>query len=452
MSDTDIQVVSSSWAGIQRVAAIPKPPEFFKGRKGYEPGFFGGDNRVELPSMGDAIDMDDIATLDDGSFELRYQHFSTVQCISRRVPLYSACNIDGSKSKNVPRHDTWNYDGRIRKEYQMLREAYGPEQEQKFSRGHMTRRQDPNWGSLATAQRANIDTFFATNACPQWQPFNDGLWGDLEDYILGNAQGDDKRISVFTGPILRADDPERFGIRIPRDFWKVVAFISEATGELSAIAYLMSQARTSIRAWRATWKISALRSVRSHSSRRRPGSASKAWKGATCSTGRTSRSSSPSGASPTRSCRPERLRSGRSAAQGLDQVDVLLLGLVAARALLGGPGVPLGARDDVAEAGLLGGVVAFGGLLEEAVDLQQRGVVGALGQQLGVGLGGFELGVEVGHGGWIHRKTKRESRILSCAVHARTGRGLTQSRRPARASSTSSRSRASAGSIAAAFS
>lgn len=241
MSDTDIQVVSSSWAGIQRVAAIPKPPEFFKGRKGYEPGFFGGDNRVELPSMGDAIDMDDIATLDDGSFELRYQHFSTVQCISRRVPLYSACNIDGSKSKNVPRHDTWNYDGRIRKEYQMLREAYGPEQEQKFSRGHMTRRQDPNWGSLATAQRANIDTFFATNACPQWQPFNDGLWGDLEDYILGNAQGDDKRISVFTGPILRADDPERFGIRIPRDFWKVVAFISEATGELSAIAYLMSQ-------------------------------------------------------------------------------------------------------------------------------------------------------------------------------------------------------------------
>lgn len=241
MSDTDVQVVSNSWAGIQRVAATPKPPEFFSGREGYAPDFFGDGNRVELPSMSDAISMDDIATLEDGSFELKYQHFSTVQCISRRVPLYSACNVDGSKSKNVPRHDTWNYDGRIKKEYQMLREAYGPEQDKKFSRGHMTRRQDPNWGSLATAQRANIDTFFATNACPQWQPFNDGLWGDLEDYILANAQGDDKRISVFTGPILRTDDAERFGIQIPRDFWKVVAFISEATGELSAIGYLMSQ-------------------------------------------------------------------------------------------------------------------------------------------------------------------------------------------------------------------
>lgn len=241
MSDTDVQVVSNSWTGIQRVAVTPKPPEFFRGREGYAPDFFGDGNRVELPSMSDAISMEDIATLEDGSFELKYQHFSTVQCISRRVPLYSACNVDGSKSRNVPRHDTWNYDGRIKKEYQMLREAYGPEQDKKFSRGHMTRRQDPNWGSLATAQRANIDTFFATNACPQWQPFNDGLWGDLEDYILGNAQGDDKRISVFTGPILRPDDAERFGIQIPRDFWKVVAFISEATGELTAIAYLMSQ-------------------------------------------------------------------------------------------------------------------------------------------------------------------------------------------------------------------
>lgn len=241
MSDTDVQVVSNSWTGIQRVAVTPKPPEFFRGREGYAPDFFGDGNRVELPSMSEAISMDDIATLEDGSFELKYQHFSTVQCISRRVPLYSACNVDGSKSRNVPRHDTWNYDGRIKKEYQMLREAYGPEQDKKFSRGHMTRRQDPNWGSLATAQRANIDTFFATNACPQWQPFNDGLWGDLEDYILGNAQGDDKRISVFTGPILRPDDAERFGIQIPRDFWKVVAFISEATGELTAIGYLMSQ-------------------------------------------------------------------------------------------------------------------------------------------------------------------------------------------------------------------
>jgi hypothetical protein len=48
--------------------------------------------------------------------------------------------------------------------------------------------------------------------------------------------------------------------------------------------------------------------------------------------------------------------------------------------------------------GFLVGVVAGGGLLVQAVDLQQRGVVGTLGQLLGIGDGGFEVGVEVGHG------------------------------------------------------
>ena len=243
MPDTDLQVVADSWAGIQRVAATPKPLSYFAGRTGFSAAFLGDAARAELPELVHAHARRDVARLADGSIELKYQHFSTVQCMSRRMPFYSACNLDGSTGKRVPRHDTWSYDGRIKKEHQMLREAYGSQQDGKFSRGHMTRRQDPNWGPYPVARRANIDTFFATNACPQWQPFNEGLWGDLEDYILGNADGDDKRVSVFTGPFLRQDDPARFGIRIPRDFWKIVAFISEATGQLAAIAYVMSQGR-----------------------------------------------------------------------------------------------------------------------------------------------------------------------------------------------------------------
>lgn len=242
MADGEILTVANSWAGIQRVATIPKTEEFFKGRKGYQATFLGDEAKVALPSLA-GLPQGDIAPLSDGSFVLKYEHFSTVQCISRRMSFFSACNIDGSRTVSVPRHDTWSYDGRIKTEYQLLRNPYGPQQEKKFSRGHMTRRQDPNWGSRETAQRANIDTFFATNACPQWQPFNDGLWGDLEDYILGNADGDDKKISVITGPIFSDDDPERFEVRVPRDFWKVVAFVSQATGQLAAIGYVMSQGK-----------------------------------------------------------------------------------------------------------------------------------------------------------------------------------------------------------------
>lgn len=241
-SPDDTVVVESSYAGIQRVATTPKPPAFFSGRGGYDRHFLTGDAVVDLPALRHIRD-EDIARLADGSCELTYEHFSTVHCVSRKLPFYSACNIDGAQAKNIPRHDTWHYDGRIPKAHQLLRDPYGPQQSGKFSRGHMTRRQDPNWGPLATAQRANIDTFFATNACPQWQPFNEGLWGDLEDYLLAQAKGDAKRVSVFTGPFLRDTDPERFGVKIPRDFWKVVAFISEQTGALASISYVMSQGR-----------------------------------------------------------------------------------------------------------------------------------------------------------------------------------------------------------------
>ena len=53
------------------------------------------------------------------------------------------------------------------------------------------------------------------------------------------ARFSDMRISVFTGPFLLADDPIRRGVRIPRSFWKVIAFIHDQTGELCATGYTM---------------------------------------------------------------------------------------------------------------------------------------------------------------------------------------------------------------------
>ena len=50
------------------------------------------------------------------------------------------------------------------------------------------------------------------------------------------------RIAVFTGPFLLPDDAVRFGVQVPSSFWKVIAFIHDETGELSATGYVMSQA------------------------------------------------------------------------------------------------------------------------------------------------------------------------------------------------------------------
>lgn len=68
--------------------------------------------------------------------------------------------------------------------------------------------------------------------------------------------------------------------------------------------------------------------------------------------------------------------------EGFDQINVLLHGVLAGRAFEPIPRVPLGAPYHVGEARFFFCVVAHAGLLVQRVDLEQRGVVGALCQVL----------------------------------------------------------------------
>lgn len=229
----------------KRVDATPDPVESYDDREGYAPDFIDPRMPVALPVLGKALQRDAATHSWRGATThvLPYTHFSTAVSKSRRLPIYSACNVDGAKALSVPRSNVWKYDPRIPQQYQILREVYGAENRGYFSRGHMTRRQDPNWGSRKVAVRADADTFHATNAAPQVQRFNGGVWGGIEDYILENAHADRMRISVFTGPVYAEDDPVVHGVRVPVRFWKVVAFVHDGTGELAATAYLASQAK-----------------------------------------------------------------------------------------------------------------------------------------------------------------------------------------------------------------
>ena len=221
------------------IATVEAKPEDYKDRKGYDPKFLGDGFEVPLPVLTE--NTDDILTFDfDGAKQsvLHYQHFSVVMSTSRRMCRFSACNIDGKQSKKKKRTG-WQFDPRIPKTAQIMKECYG--NEPKFSRGHMTRREDPIWGSDTAATLGNSDSMHATNAVPQMQPFNAGVWLGLEDYALDNAREDDMRICVFTGPFLSKNDPFRYDVKIPVTFWKVIAFIHDETGELCATGYTMSQ-------------------------------------------------------------------------------------------------------------------------------------------------------------------------------------------------------------------
>lgn len=214
--------------------------EDYRDRGGYEPAFLGEDKMiVDLPSIErHANDVLDFELDGKSETELRYEHYSVVMSRSRRMCHFSAVNIDGNLSRKSARV-RWKWDPRIPKAQQIMNECYGSPP--KFSRGHMTRREDPGWGDAKTAKRGNEDSMHVTNTTPQMQAFNAPIWLALEDYALGHAKEDEMKISVFTGPYFADHDPEMYGVRIPLAFWKVIAFIHDESGKLCATGYEMNQ-------------------------------------------------------------------------------------------------------------------------------------------------------------------------------------------------------------------
>jgi endonuclease G, mitochondrial len=214
-------------------------PEDYVDREGYDASFLGEDLAVPLPTFTDGVD--DVLTFDFNGEQqvLKYEHFSVVMSMSRKLCRFSAVNIDGNQEVERLERVGWRSDPRIPPDAQIRDACYG--NSPKFSRGHMTRREYPNWGTEAAAMRGNADSMHVTNAVPQMQPFNAGVWLQLEEYALQNARDDDVKICVFTGPILEDDDPMKFGVKIPIEFWKVIAFVHDDTDELCATGYTMSQ-------------------------------------------------------------------------------------------------------------------------------------------------------------------------------------------------------------------
>jgi len=159
---------------------------------------------------------------------LRYTHFSVVMNAPRRIACYTAVNIDGARWVNLERgDDTWYYDARLSRAYQLGDAFYGNKPTGRkgwFDRGHLVRRLDPVGGPMPMATLANDESFHWTNCAPQFWGFNQGeeLWQGLENFILFNTDAEDVRATVFTGPLLQADDEEHRGVLIPQFFGKVV--------------------------------------------------------------------------------------------------------------------------------------------------------------------------------------------------------------------------------------
>jgi len=235
----------------------PLDPVRWNNAAGYDPSFLS--ERIDLaPVYADHLAKNRIAPLLDGSgHELAYHHFSAVIRADRKFPLLTAVNIDGDHLVHPgKRKDTWRRDARIADEYQPAGNFYEKKKGKdpvNFSRGHQVRLLDPCWSLAASpqarlkeAQTAAEDTFHYTNSAPQVQGYNDTDWGDLEDYLLDKAQTSRKRLTVFTGPIFRDNDP-LYGKKrvdgpwqIPLSFWKI-AILQKTATKVAVAAFIIGQ-------------------------------------------------------------------------------------------------------------------------------------------------------------------------------------------------------------------
>jgi len=186
---------------------------------------------------------------------LPYHHFSVVLNRERRIAYFTAVNIDGSRSVTVDRttgepeaaeaSETWYADPRVADDEQQDQSLYSRQQPRTFDRGHLVRRQDPNWGTPNQARSANADTFHWTNCSPQHFRFNESakFWQGAERYVLENgvlAADARKRIIVFQGPIFDDRiDHSADNLQIPSSFFKVIVW--KGASGLKAVGLVVDQ-------------------------------------------------------------------------------------------------------------------------------------------------------------------------------------------------------------------
>lgn len=205
-------------------------------RTGFDPDFLG--IPAPMPELSLSLKRD--ATNFGRAQTIPYTHFSVCQSSKRRLPRFVAWNIDGARRVVLPVHG-FKLDERI--------DAGDQAGDPLYETNNLERRQialgsDLAWGEVEEAKQSNLDSFFYTNALPRHDRFGEsyrgGMWDGLENLVLGHGGAQDIRVSVLGGPIFAEADPEYRGIRLPTQFWKLIAYRA-ADGDLTSAAFLLSQ-------------------------------------------------------------------------------------------------------------------------------------------------------------------------------------------------------------------
>jgi len=247
-------------------------------RSGYDPKFLGAAT-VPLPKV-KSQKPGKVFLLPGKKSELKYWNYSVALNQARALAYFSAANVDASsfRGNRDAQGDTWFRDTRVDvvdKAAQTGAEFYKKQSSfeadrtlNPFDQGHLTRRSDLQWGpDDETAKRNGDDSYHYTNCTPQHWQFNQnnrasaatGIWFRLEDAAVASLADGATRLCVINGPVFdaplckagtdgrlrldlrgkRVPDETFGGVKIPKQFFKVIAYVSDQA--LKAKAFVVTQ-------------------------------------------------------------------------------------------------------------------------------------------------------------------------------------------------------------------
>lgn len=169
---------------------------------------------------------------------LRYDHFSVLTNLERRMPWFVAVNVDLSQRVEVMREDgPLVRDDRLSDEQQLEEEFF---RGSPFDRARLVRRLQPAWGEAGVARRASRATAMLPNIVPLVSSVNQSLlWTGLSDHMARHCAAD-QRLNMLAGPVFGRDDATYKGVQIPSAFWRVFV-MHTPEGRRLAAAFIHTQ-------------------------------------------------------------------------------------------------------------------------------------------------------------------------------------------------------------------
>lgn len=173
-----------------------------------------------------------------------------------RIPIWTSYRLTGEYvdgKEFIPRkHLKWTPDPDLPESERATDKDY---RTSGYSRGHMAMQSDMR----GRGERCERQAYYLSNAGPQRQGFNAGVWLDLENRCKQWAR-DYGEVWIICGPVVSEDPPRLQGktvgrVAVPHMFWKIV--VRRGAGGPTAMAFLMrhepfDKKRTPLRSFRVS--------------------------------------------------------------------------------------------------------------------------------------------------------------------------------------------------------